>query len=62
MLPAPLQGCSQALQQWKQAALQQEQQQLPHALSEVQQPLREPGLELWEQRDGSEDCQNTRGW
>lgn len=45
-LPAPLQGGGAVLQQRQQAAPQQEVQQLPDALGEVQDGLGHPGLEL----------------
>lgn len=53
VLPAPLQGGSTVLQEWQQAAPQQEEQQLPDALGEVQDGLGHPGLELWgQEQDG----------
>lgn len=50
MLPAPLERCGHALQQRQQAALHQEEQQLSDTLGEVQQGIRDPGLELQGQR------------
>lgn len=46
MLPSLLQRSSHVLQQRQQAAPQQEEQQLPHALSDVQNSFGDPGLEL----------------